>query len=194
MMTPSPFGRVVAYTPITYFKISMHRCYSTFMSKFVTQNDIIYRNNIDVRCKRDIFFYTVLNVDNYKYFLPYITDSKITEKTERYLKANLQMENILFKEKYNSLIHFSFPKTITVSSLDTNIFHHLLTEWIITEKTGCINVDFYINFRLKNNIYQNFMHMYIKELGKKILYSFIRESRANSLKNVDALLRSLIKK
>ncbi|SBT30938.1 conserved Plasmodium protein, unknown function [Plasmodium ovale wallikeri] len=24
------------------------------------------------------------------------------------------MENILFKEKYNSLIHFSFPKTITV--------------------------------------------------------------------------------
>ncbi|ETW38478.1 hypothetical protein PFTANZ_00838, partial [Plasmodium falciparum Tanzania (2000708)] len=53
-------------------------------------------------------------------------DSKITEKNKEYFKANLQIENIFFKEKYDSLIQFIYPTTITVSSEDTNIFHHLV--------------------------------------------------------------------
>ncbi|CRG98456.1 conserved Plasmodium protein, unknown function [Plasmodium relictum] len=179
-------NKELSYTSIIRLK-NGYRKFSLFQNKLLNlkTNDIIYRNNIDIVSKNDFFFYTILNVDRYKYFLPY--DSKITEKNKEYFKAILEIENILFKEKYTSLIHFKYPSTITVSSEDTNVFHHLITEWKIKEKKNCINIDFYINFRLKNKIYQNFMNLYIKELGKKILYSFIKESKENGLKNIDVL-------
>ncbi|CAX64103.1 hypothetical protein PFAG_01961 [Plasmodium falciparum Santa Lucia] len=175
------------YITNNHFNYDIKRNFTIFQNSFIKTNDIVYRKNIDIVCAKDLFFYTILNVDRYKYFLPYVTDSKITEKNKEYFKANLQIENIFFKEKYDSLIQFIYPTTITVSSEDTNIFHHLITEWIIKEKKNCINIDFYINFRLKNKIYQNFMNLYIKELGKKILYSFINESKSNSYKNTDVL-------
>ncbi|KOB60898.1 hypothetical protein PFHG_02631 [Plasmodium falciparum HB3] len=163
------------YITNNHFNYDIKRNFTIFQNSFIKTNDIVYRKNIDIVCAKDLFFYTILN------------DSKITEKNKEYFKANLQIENIFFKEKYDSLIQFIYPTTITVSSEDTNIFHHLITEWIIKEKKNCINIDFYINFRLKNKIYQNFMNLYIKELGKKILYSFINESKSNSYKNTDVL-------
>ncbi|SBT74759.1 coenzyme Q-binding protein COQ10 homolog, mitochondrial, putative [Plasmodium malariae] len=192
--------RIVLLTKITStvsmntYKTSFNRRFSSFQNKFIKNKEIIYRNNVDIVCKSHIFFCTILNVDGYKHFLPYVTDSKITEKAERHFKAILQIENILFKEKYNSIIKFNYPTTITVSSEDSKLFNHLITRWIIKEKQNCINVDFYINFRLKNIIYQNFMNLYIKELGKKILYAFIKESQGNNLKNMDDFFPNLIKK
>ncbi|ANQ05751.1 Uncharacterized protein PCOAH_00001370 [Plasmodium coatneyi] len=171
------------------------RSYSLFRNKLWTPSeDIIYRKNLDVICQSNVFFYTVLNVDRYSHFLPYVTKSKITDKAEEHFRAFLQIENLLFKESYDSVIRFKVPTTVKVSSADTNLFNHLTTEWIIEEKTGCINVDFYISFRLKNMVYQNFMRMYIQEMGKKILYAFIREARMNSLRNVDVLFRHLLQR
>ncbi|GAB64465.1 hypothetical protein PCYB_011980, partial [Plasmodium cynomolgi strain B] len=171
------------------------RSYSLFSNKIWTPTeDIIYRKNLDVICQSHVFFYTVLNVDRYSHFLPYVTKSKITDKAEEHFRAFLQIENLFFKESYDSVIRFKVPTTVKVSSADTNLFNHLTTEWIIEEKTGCINVDFYISFRLKNKVYQNFMRMYIQEMGKKILYAFIREARVNSLRNVDMLFRHLLQR
>ncbi|CAA9986195.1 conserved Plasmodium protein, unknown function [Plasmodium knowlesi strain H] len=174
---------------------SCRRNYSLFRKKLWTPTeDIIYRKNLDVICQSHVFFYTVLNVDRYSHFLPYVTKSRITEKTEEQFKAFLQIENLFFKESYDSVIRFKVPTTVKVSSADTNLFNHLTTEWIIEDKTGCINVDFYISFRLRNMVYQNFMRMYIQEMGKKILYAFIREARMNSLRNIDVLFRHLLKR
>ncbi|SCM24867.1 conserved Plasmodium protein, unknown function [Plasmodium chabaudi chabaudi] len=164
------------------------RSYSILLDKFMNTKEIIYRKNVDIFCKNNIFFYTILNVDEYKNFLPYVTDSEITYKCEEYFNAVLQIENIIFKERYKSIIKYKYPTTITVSSHDTNLFYHLITEWDIKDKQDYINVDFYINFRLKNKLYQNFMNLYIKELGRNILYAFIKEAKSNSLKNVDSFL------
>ncbi|ETW43586.1 hypothetical protein PFNF135_02123 [Plasmodium falciparum NF135/5.C10] len=54
-------------------------------------------------------------------------------------------------------------------------------------KCNFIHTYFVLYCILKNKIYQNFMNLYIKELGKKILYSFINESKSNSYKNTDVL-------
>ncbi|GAW78962.1 hypothetical protein, conserved [Plasmodium gonderi] len=171
------------------------RCYSLFKNKIWNPSeDITYRKNINIICDSHVFFYTILNVDRYSHFLPYVTKSKITEKLEEQFKAVLHIQNIFFKEKYDSLIRFKYPTNITVSSADTNLFNHLITEWIIEQKPDCINVHFYINFRLKNRIYQNFMNMYIRKLGNMILYAFIKEARANSFKNVDLLFPHLLDK
>lgn len=39
----------------------------------MNSKEIIYRKNVDIICKNNIFFYTILNVDEYKHFLPYVT-------------------------------------------------------------------------------------------------------------------------
>ncbi|EUR73173.1 hypothetical protein PFBG_02035 [Plasmodium falciparum 7G8] len=101
------------YITNNHFNYDIKRNFTIFQNSFIKTNDIVYRKNIDIVCAKDLFFYTILNVDRYKYFLPYVT--------------------------------------------------------------------------LKNKIYQNFMNLYIKELGKKILYSFINESKSNSYKNTDVL-------
>ncbi|VWU52817.1 conserved protein, unknown function, partial [Hepatocystis sp. ex Piliocolobus tephrosceles] len=75
-----------------------------------------------------------------------------------------------------------------VSSEDTHLFYHLITKWVLEQKKNYINVNFYISFRLKNIIYQNFMNLYIKEVGEKVLYSFIKESKSNSVKNLKDLM------
>ncbi|EUD66612.1 hypothetical protein C922_02933 [Plasmodium inui San Antonio 1] len=171
------------------------RRYSLFRNKVWTPaEDVTYRKNLDIIFQSHVFFYTVLNVDRYSHFLPYVTKSKITDKKEDHFRAFLQIENLLFKESYHSVIRFKVPTTVKVSSADTNLFNHLNTEWIIEEKPGCINVDFCISFRLKNLVYQNFMRMYIQEMGKKILYAFIEEAQRNSVKNVDVLFRHLLQR
>ncbi|CAG9484979.1 unnamed protein product [Plasmodium vivax] len=174
-----------------------HRCrsYSLFRNQLWTPSeDVTYRKSLDVICQSHVFFYTVLDVDRYSHFLPYVTKSKITHKAEQHFRAVLQIENLLFRESYDSLIRFKVPTTVKVSSADTNLFSHLTTEWVIEEKPGCIHVDFYISFRLKNRVYQNFMRMYIREMGKKILHAFIREARANSARDVDSLFRHLLER
>ncbi|EWC89112.1 hypothetical protein PFNF54_02077 [Plasmodium falciparum NF54] len=95
------------YITNNHFNYDIKRNFTIFQNSFIKTNDIVYRKNIDIVCAKDLFFYTILNVDRYKYFLPYVT-------------------NIFFKEKYDSLIQFIYPTTITVSSEDTNIFHHLV--------------------------------------------------------------------
>ncbi|KNG78890.1 hypothetical protein PFMG_05006 [Plasmodium falciparum IGH-CR14] len=105
------------YITNNHFNYDIKRNFTIFQNSFIKTNDIVYRKNIDIVCAKDLFFYTILNVDRYKYFLPYVTDSKITEKNKEYFKANLQIENIFFKEKYDSLIQFIYPTTITVIRL-----------------------------------------------------------------------------
>ncbi|CDU19430.1 coenzyme Q-binding protein COQ10 homolog, mitochondrial, putative [Plasmodium yoelii] len=167
------------------------RRHSILLDKFMNSKEIIYRKNVDIICKNNIFFYTILNVDEYKHFLPYVTDSEITYKCDECFNADLQIENIFFKEKYKSIIKYKYPTTIMVSSHDTSLFYHLITEWDIKDKQNYINVNFYINFKLKNKLYQNFMNLYIKELGRNILYAFIKEAKSNSLKNVDSFFNNL---
>lgn len=162
------------------------RSFSLFQSNVLFKTkDISYKNSIDIFAKDDLFFYTVLNVDRYKNFLPYVTDSKIVEKNKNNLKAILEIENILFKEKYVSLINYKYPSTVSVVSEDTTVFHHLITKWEFKEKQNYLNINFYINFRLKNKIYHNFMNLYISEFGKKMLYAFVEEAKKNSMKEID---------
>ncbi|KJP85198.1 hypothetical protein AK88_05157, partial [Plasmodium fragile] len=89
------------------------RRFSFFRSKLWSPTEnIIYRKNLDISCKSHVFFYTVLNVDRYSHFLPYVTKSKITDKAEEHFKAVLQIENLLFKESYDSVIRFKVPTTV----------------------------------------------------------------------------------
>lgn len=176
------------YNIRTQYERMFVRGFSLFQHNLLFQTkDIEYQNSVDIVSKNDLFFYTVLNVDRYKHFLPHVTDSKIIEKKQNNLKAILEIKNILFKEKYVSLINYKYPSSVSVISEDTQIFHHLITEWDFKEKQNCLNINFYINFRLKNKIYHNFMNVYIKELGKKILYAFIDEAKENSSKRIDVL-------
>ncbi|VWU53120.1 coenzyme Q-binding protein COQ10 homolog, mitochondrial, putative, partial [Hepatocystis sp. ex Piliocolobus tephrosceles] len=113
-MITTKINKALVYTSMKYFKCELTRKYSSFLLKnLMNNNDIIYNKNIDIVCENDVFFYTILNVNNYKNFLPYVTESQISEKNKDHLKAILKIENILFKEKYKSIIKFNYPTTIT---------------------------------------------------------------------------------
>jgi coenzyme Q-binding protein COQ10 len=123
----------------------------------------------------------VLKIDDYKFFLPWCTNSKILtiDKNKRDLKiiADLDIGFKSFREIYTSeVIYNNQNSKITVTSINGNI-KKLINIWEFEEidKKSC-NVVFFIDIELKNPIINILFSKFFNYGFDKILNSF--EQRA----------------
>ncbi len=103
----------------------------------------------------------VLDIDKYPEFVPWCLEGKIHEKKESEdlieIKADLKVGKKFLNETYTSLVLLHKKKDkIMVTNIDGPL-KHLKNEWKFKEINQATQLDFIIDFELKNNLLNSIM-------------------------------------
>jgi len=139
-----------------------------------------------IPCSKDRLIKIVLDIEKYPEFIPWCLDSKVysfNDKVDKIeITADLTIGKSFFNETYKSFVVYD-------KSLDSiNVTNHngslkyLKNKWLFTQKGNNSEIDFYIDFELKNKIL-NLLMIKSFDIGlKKIADAF--EKRALELFNI----------
>jgi ribosome-associated toxin RatA of RatAB toxin-antitoxin module len=142
-----------------------------------------------------LFYRTVVDVRDYKGFVPWCTDSwqdnvKLIQKDhlkpieyEKYFRTNLPIETFkggikvgfsVLDFSYVSTVYTQEPNVILSTVSDSQVFERLESLWVIKEnKEGALDVEYTISFGFKNLIFSNATTLFLDFIGKNIVQSFI---------------------
>ena len=125
----------------------------------------------------------VLDIEQYPEFVPWCLEGKIHEQknSENYIeiKADLKVGKRFINETYSSLVLYSKKKNlITVTNIKGPL-KYLKNEWRFKEINNKTQLDFSIDFELKNNFLNMIMKRYFNFGLNKITDAF--EQRAIDL-------------
>jgi len=125
----------------------------------------------------------VLDIEKYPEFVPWCLDSKINEKIDKgdvvEIKADLTIGKSFFRDTYKSFVVYNkSTDSIHVTNIDGPL-KHLENEWYFKQDGKSSEVEFHVDFELKNKIL-NILMIKSFDLGlKKIADAF--EKRAIQL-------------
>ena len=136
-----------------------------------------------IPCNKKQLVDMVLDIEKYPEFVPWCIEGKIYEKHDSadllVFKGDLKVGKSILNETFSSLVSYYKEKDkIIVTNLDGPL-KHLKNEWIFKEVNNNTQLEFFIDFELKNPILNGIMKKSF-ELGlNKIAKSF--EERAIKL-------------
>ena len=136
-----------------------------------------------IPCKKKQLIEMVLNIEEYPEFVPWCMEGQVYEKNESTdlitFKGDLKVGKSLLNETFSSHVSYYKEKDkIIVTNLDGPL-KHLKNEWVFKEVNDATQLEFFIDFELKNPILNSIMKKSF-ELGlNKIAKSF--EERAIKL-------------
>ena len=136
-----------------------------------------------IPCSKKNLIEMVLDIEKYPEFVPWCLEGKIHEKTDRgdtiEIKADLTIGRSFFKDTYKSLVIYNKSKdSILVTNIDGPL-KHLENRWFFRQDGDSSEVEFHVNFELKNKIL-NVLMIKSFDLGlKRIANAF--EKRAIDL-------------
>ena len=125
----------------------------------------------------------VLDIEKYPEFVPWCLDSKIHDKVDKgdtiEIRADLSIGKSFFRDTYKSFVIYNkSADTIHVTNIDGPL-KHLKNEWFFRQYNDSSEVEFHVDFELKNKIL-NILMIKSFDLGlKKIANAF--EKRAVQL-------------
>ena len=138
-----------------------------------------------IECDKNQLIDLVLDIEKYPAFVPYCLDSKIYEKNEDsdliLIIADLTIGKGPFKDTYKSDIQYNKKEnSILVQNIDGPL-KHLNNRWHFKEREHGTEINFDIDFELKNK-FLNIVMIKSFQFGlNKIADAF--EKRANKLFN-----------
>ena len=136
-----------------------------------------------IPCSKKNLIEMVLNIEKYPEFVPWCLDGKIHDKIDKgdtiEIKADLTIGKSFFKDTYKSFVIYNKSEdSIHVTNIDGPL-KHLENEWFFRQDGDSSEVEFHVDFELKNKIL-NVLMIKSFNLGlKKIADSF--EKRAIQL-------------
>ena len=136
-----------------------------------------------IPCKKKQLIEMVLDIEKYPEFVPWCIEGKIEDRNESTdlitFKGDLKVGKSLLNETFSSHVSYYKEKDkIIVTNLDGPL-KHLKNEWVFKEVNNATQLEFFIDFELKNPILNSIMKKSF-ELGlNKIAKSF--EERAIKL-------------
>ena len=136
-----------------------------------------------INCSKKDLINMVLDIEKYPYFVPWCMEGNIKTKKEYKdfieINADLKVGKKYINETYSSIVLYSKKKDIiTVSNIDGPL-KHLKNEWRFKEINDRTQLEFYIDFELKNSLLNMIMKNSFNFGLKKITDAF--EKRANDL-------------
>ena len=139
----------------------------------------------EIPCSKVNLIKMVLDIEKYPEFIPWCINAKIheTKKKEDVIEiiADLTIGKSFFNETYKSLVIFNKKKdSIIVKNIDGPL-KYLDNKWFFKRIDNYSEVNFHINFELKNKILNLLMKKSFNVGLKKIADSF--EKRAKDLFN-----------
>ncbi len=136
-----------------------------------------------IPCSKKNLIEMVLDIEKYPEFVPWCLDGKIHDKTDKgdtiEIKADLTIGKSFFKDTYKSFVIYNKSEdSIHVTNIDGPL-KHLENEWFFRQDGDSSEVEFNVDFELKNKIL-NVLMIKSFDLGlKKIADAF--EKRAIQL-------------
>ena len=139
----------------------------------------------EISCSKENLIKMVLDIEKYPEFVPWCIDGKIHSKSEEddkvEITADLTIGKSFFNETYKSfVIYEKSSDSIYVTNMNGPL-KHLENKWFFKQKGENSEVDFHVDFELKNKIL-NIIMIRSFDIGlKKIADAF--EKRAVELFN-----------
>ena len=138
-----------------------------------------------ISCSKEDLINMVLDIEKYPEFVPWCLDSKVYEKKDKgdtvEIIADLTIGKSFFKETYKSFVTYNkSTDTIYVTNIEGPL-KHLENKWFFKDLGDSSEVEFQVDFELKNKILNLLMN---KSFGLgliKIAEAF--QKRANDLFN-----------
>ena len=136
-----------------------------------------------IPCSKKNLIEMVLNIEKYPEFVPWCLDGKIHDKIDKgdtiEIKADLTIGKSFFNDTYKSFVIYNkLEDTKHVTNIDGPL-KHLENEWFFRRDGDSSEVEFHVDFELKNKIL-NVLMIKSFDLGlKKIADAF--EKRAIQL-------------
>jgi coenzyme Q-binding protein COQ10 len=136
-----------------------------------------------IPCSKKNLIEMVLDIEKYPEFVPWCLDGKIHDKTDKgdtiEIKADLTIGKSFFRDTYKSfVIYKKLEDLIHVTNINGPL-KHLENEWFFRQDGDASEVEFHVDFELKNKIL-NVLMIKSFDLGlKKIADAF--EKRAIQL-------------
>jgi coenzyme Q-binding protein COQ10 len=138
-----------------------------------------------IPCSKKNLIKMVLDIEKYPEFVPWCLDGKIHDKIDKgdiiEIQADLTIGKSFFMDTYKSFVIYNkSADSIHVTNMDGPL-KHLKNEWFFRQAGDSSEVDFHVDFELKNKVL-NILMIKSFELGlKKIADAF--EKRANDIFN-----------
>ena len=137
----------------------------------------------EINCSKEDLIKMVLDIEKYPEFIPWCLSSKIHSKNDLGNKieitADLTIGKSFFNETYKSfVIYDKSADSIHVTNMNGPL-KHLENKWFFKRKGKNSEIDFHIDFELKNKILNMFMVKSFDIGLKKIADAF--EKRAIDL-------------
>ena len=136
-----------------------------------------------IPCSKKNLIKMVLDIEKYPEFVPWCLDGKIHDETDKgntiEIKADLTIGKSFFRDTYKSFVIYNKSEdSIHVTNIDGPL-KHLENEWFFRHDGASSEVEFHVDFELKNKIL-NVLMIKSFNLGlKKIADAF--EKRAIQL-------------
>ena len=136
-----------------------------------------------IPCSKKNLIEMVLDIEKYPEFVPWCLDGKIHDKIDKgdtiEIKADLTIGKSFFKDTYKSFVIYNKSEdSIHVTNINGPL-KHLENEWFFRQDGDSSEVEFQVDFELKNKIL-NILMIKSFDLGlKKIASAF--EKRAIQL-------------
>ena len=136
-----------------------------------------------IRCTKENLIKMVLDIERYPEFVPWCINGKIHEVKDKGDKieivADLTIGKHFFNETYKSFVIYKKNSDIILVKNIDGPLKYLENKWIFKQKGENSEIDFQINFELKNKILNLFMIKSFDIGLKKIADAF--EKRAIQL-------------
>ena len=136
-----------------------------------------------IPCKKNQLIEMVLDIEKYPEFVPWCIGSKIHSKRDKgdkvEITADLTIGKSFFNETYKSFVIYNkLSDSIHVTNMDGPL-KHLENKWFFKQKGENSEVEFHVDFELKNKILNILMTKSFDIGLKKIANAF--EKRAMEL-------------
>jgi len=137
----------------------------------------------EISCSKENLIKMVLDIEKYPEFVPWCLDAKIHNKNDKVDKieiiADLRIGKSFFNETYKSFVIYDKSlDSVNVTNMEGPL-KHLENKWFFKQKGENSEVDFYVDFELKNKILNMLMIKFFDIGLKKIADAF--EKRAIEL-------------
>lgn len=130
----------------------------------------------------DQIYSVVVDVGNYKDFLPFCKRSHILYKQDdEMLKANLVIGFPPITENYTSVVTMARPHFVKAQCMDGRLFNHLNTLWLFTpglknNPNTCL-IDFSLSFEFRSVIHSHLSNFFFNEIVRQMENAFLDEAQ-----------------
>ena len=136
-----------------------------------------------IPCKKNQLIEMVLDIEKYPEFVPWCIEGKILNKKESedliIFDGDLKVGKSFLNEIFSSQVSYYKEKDkILVTNIDGPL-KYLKNEWRFKEINNSTQLEFEINFELKNNLLNIIVKKYFSSVLNKIVDAF--EKRAATL-------------